>query len=838
MGCYSAYMAQEVERLYRHLKPDHYRIHLVPEYQNSQFHGTETLTGELQADTSIISLHASGLDLSRARVNGEEAEVEYDQDKQHAYLKVQAPVPAGRVTVESEFRGPIKDTMHGLYWSRFTHNGEEKYLIATQFEANHARDVFPCIDEPEAKAVFELSAEIPEGHTVVSNTPVTEREESAAGSVYVAFEPTPTMSTYLLALVAGELAYREGSTAEGTAVRVYATPDNARYTDFALQTAITVLEFYNGYFEIPYPLSTCDLIALPDFAAGAMENWGCITFREAVLLVDPENTSLSTKQLTANVISHELAHQWFGNLVTMQWWNDLWLNEGFATWIANLAVDHAYPEWNIWEQFAGEEQLPAMRLDSLASSHPVEVPIHDPEEIDEIFDAISYCKGASALHMLHGYLGVENFRRGLSHYLQQHVYQNTQTDDLWEALAEISEQPVKAFMSSWTQQTGYPLLQYEQTEHGLRLTQKRFLLSPEAEQETDQTWYIPVSAVGHEDTFLLDKPAEQWREAPAVPAKFNAERNGLYRVHYPEPDLARLFESFFQFSSLDRSDLIDNTFELAKAGCSSTAPALSLLTTIQDEESDVVWDVASLQLTQIQRVFGEDVLHNTFGPELTDAQLQRLGWDEQQNEPVSDSLLRPVVLMLAAQCQVEPVIKEAFRRFQGERQIDPNIRRVVYVTVARNGGDEEYHMLRAMHDQTDFAEEKQRLAQALCSFTQTPLIEQSLAMITSEYVRKQEVRHWMSYIFSNTHAKEAAWQWLQDNWRWLEDNFRGSHAFPDFPKLAARSFTDHDKADAFERFFRGNVPDRSLDQAVENIRIQAAWYDRDHEAVRKLASPE
>lgn len=824
-------MSREVARLYRHLKPDHYRIHLVPDYQDSRFHGTETLTGELQSETSTITLHASGLDFTRAHVNDEEAEIELDQDKQHVYLKLQSPVPAGRVTIESEFNGNIKDTMHGLYWSRFTHNDEEKYLIATQFEANHARDVFPSVDEPEAKAVFELSAEIPKSHIVVSNTPIAEREESGSGSMHVTFEPTPTMSTYLLALVAGELDYRESSTAEGTTVRVYATPDNVAYTDFALQTATTVLEFYNDYFEIPHPLSTCDLIALPDFAAGAMENWGCITFREAVLLVDPQNTSLGTKQLTANVISHELAHQWFGDLVTMQWWNDLWLNEGFATWIANLAVDHAYPEWNIWEQFAGEEQLPAMRLDSLTSSHPVEVPIHDPEEIDEIFDAISYCKGASALHMLHEYLGAENFRRGLSHYLQRHAYQNTRTNDLWEALAEVSDKPVKAFMSSWTQQTGYPLLQYEQTDQGVRLTQQRFLLLPDAEQETDQTWYIPVSAVGHENTFLLDKSTDQWEEAPALPAKFNAERNGLYRVYYPENDLTHLFDSFFQFSSLDRSDLIDNTFELTKAGYGNTASALSLLKTVKDEESDVVWDIVSLQLTQIQRVFGEDVLHRTYGAELTDTQLQRVGWDEQQSEPISDTLLRPIVLILAAKCRVESVIKETFRRFRGDTQIDPNIRRAVYTTVARNGGDEEYQALRTMHNQTDFAEEKQRLAQALCSFTQTPLVEQSLAMITSDHVRKQEVRHWMAYIFSNTHAKEAAWRWLQDNWQWLEDNFRGSHAFPDFPKLAARGFCDHDTADAFEDFFRGKVPDRSLDQAIENIRIQAAWKERDQDEV-------
>ncbi|PSO44376.1 hypothetical protein BRC21_01485 [Candidatus Saccharibacteria bacterium SW_7_54_9] len=828
-------MSEDVTRLHTYFHPGRYDIHLKPDYHGATFRATTLITGDLPEKSSSITLHAADLTVHDVHVNDEPAAAELDSENQHLHISAAEPFEPGDTWIEVEYEGLIKDTMHGLYWSRFTRDGEEVYILATQFEANHAREVFPCIDEPEAKSTFRLSVDIPSQQTAVSNTSIADVTRVDEETSYITFEDTPVMSTYLLALVVGDIDYTESQTADGVTVRVYATPEQVGYTDFALQTATAALDFYNQYYELAYPLEKCDLIALPDFAAGAMENWGCITFREAVLLVDPDNTSLATKQLAANVIAHELTHQWFGNLVTMQWWNDLWLNEGFATWMANLAVDHIYPEWNVWEQFISNDQIAGMRLDSLQNTHPIEVPIHDPEEIDEIFDAISYKKGASILHMLHAYLGGEDFRRGLSRYLERHAYGNAQTEDLWQALAEISQKPVKDFMSNWTQQSGYPLIRYETSEAGLRLTQQRFKLLPGEAEEDAQTWYVPVSAVDHQPTFLLDRPSDEWKEAPTMPTKLNAGRSGFYRVQYTPEDRERVFQSYSRFSPLDRLGLLDDTFELAKAGYTDTASALSILGNVKDEQSDVVWDVVFLQLTQLQRVFGEQILERIFGPELTGTQLARLGWDGNEDESVFDSLLRPVILNLAVRCNVASVTQEAFRRFRSGQAIDPNIRRTVYTTVARGGDEDVYETLHTMHEQTDFDEEKMRLAQALCSFSQESLIERSLGMITSDEVRKQEVRHWLAYLFSNPHAAQPAWQWMQDNWQWLDDNFRGSHAFPDFPKLAARSFADQDKAAELENFFRGTVPDRSLDQAIEHIHIQAAWYDRDSEAVQKLA---
>lgn len=826
----------EVKRLYEFIEPKSYRLHIKPGYQNWSFQGSVEMEATLKSDAKTITLHSADLDISSARVGNQEMEASYKPGKQEVNLTAPQTIKSGDVTLYVEFGGTIKDNMQGLYRSRFTHEGEEKYLLATQFEANHARDVFPCVDEPEAKAVFDLSVEAPQGLTVISNTQVAEQTwGNDSGTTIHKFKSTPVMSTYLLAFVVGEIRSVHDKTKDGVEINVYSTPDNLPHTGFALDAAVKALEFYNDYFDTPYPLDKCDLIALPDFAIAGMENWGCITFRESFFLVDEEDTALDNKQLAAIVISHELAHQWFGNLVTMQWWNDLWLKEGFATWIANLAVDHIYPEWKIWEQAVVKEQMVAMRLDSLKNSHPIEVPVNDPREIDEIFDAISYKKGSSAIHMLHEYLGKENFRRGLSLYLSRHAYQNTVTSDLWSALSEVSKKPVEEFISSWTQQTGYPLLSYARTPQGLRLEQSRFLLLADEEQDAGQIWHVPVTLAGKNEVFLLDKPSGEWETTPPEILKFNTGQNGFYHVHYEKDDLEKINDNIFDFSAVDRLGVINDAFESSKAGLTSTVDSLGLLKGMDREESDIVWDVVYSQLIHLQRVFGEDTLQQLYGEELTGTQLQRLGWDKKPGESSFDSLLRPTIITLAGRCKSNSVIEESLRRFRDENSIDPDIRRTVYTMVARHGGKKEYEEMLSLYEEAEAGDEKSRLGNALCFFQQEELIRETLSMITTDKVRKHEVPHWFSYLFTNPHAKEPAWQWVRDNWKWLEDNFKGGPTFPMLPKYAAMGFSDSKKADEFESFFRGKVPDRSLDQAVETIHIQANWLDRDRQELEKLS---
>jgi puromycin-sensitive aminopeptidase len=414
-------MGKNVKRLFAEFQPKHYILELEPDREAKTFTGMVIISGnKVYRPNERLTFHQSGLTVTSAHIirhdkKGDE-EITVDRINHHGAfdevrLHAKTKLYPGNYTVRLHFKGKITRPMNGMYPCFFEEDGHEKQLIATQFESHHAREVFPCIDEPEAKATFDLTLTTPAGETVLANTPV-KHQETKEGRTKTTFLTTPHMSTYLLAFVYGELGFKEAKTRDGVLVRTYATPHNVQFTDFALDVAVRTLEFYNDYFGIDYPLPKCDMIALPDFASGAMENWGCITYREQCMLVDPANSTLANRQYVAMVVAHELAHQWFGNLVTMRWWTDLWLNEGFASWIEYLAVDHLFPEWQMWTQFAVDEQQRAFKLDALEHTHPIEVPVHHPDEIRTIFDTISYSKGASIINMLHEYLGHDAFRDG------------------------------------------------------------------------------------------------------------------------------------------------------------------------------------------------------------------------------------------------------------------------------------------------------------------------------------------------------------------------------------------------------------------------------------------
>ena len=396
----------------------------------------------------------------------------------------------GRLTVEVEYEGELNDRMLGFYLSRYKEGGRERRLATTQFEAADARRAFPCFDEPAAKATFDISIVARGDHTAISNMPVASKKRlggrgSEARTLY-AFETTPVMPTYLVYMGVGEFEFVGGTTGDGVAVRVAATRGNAKKGRYALGLAKELLGLYGRYFGSPYPLPKLDLIAVPDFAAGAMENWGAITFREAVLLYDPKTSSTRTKQFIAEVVSHEIAHQWFGNLVTMKWWNDLWLNESFATFMATKFVHMLHPEWDMWDQFAGDAVATAMSLDALRSTHPIDVVVSSPSEIREIFDAISYDKGGSILLMLEDYVGEAAFRRGLRRYLKDHAYGNAAGSDLWDAIGAASGLPVKRLVQAWIGRGGFPMVEASRRGPGgrrlgggrLRLGQERFAYEP------------------------------------------------------------------------------------------------------------------------------------------------------------------------------------------------------------------------------------------------------------------------------------------------------------------------------------------------------------------------
>ncbi len=846
-------MSKKVTRLYEQFQPEQYELQLTPDPVSMVFNGTATINGrKVGRPSQRLTFHQKGLKITAATIikrdkKGEQtltvSRINTQNSLDEVRLHTEGMVYPGEYVVTMQFEGSITRPMNGIYPCFFKHEGKDKKLIATQFESHYAREAFPCIDEPEAKATFDLTLTTPAHQTVIANTPV--KAQTTRGNQWVtSFETTPKMSTYLLAFVFGELGYRETKTKGGVQVRIYATPDNVQFTDFALDCAVKTLEFYNEYFGIPYPLAKCDFIALPDFASGAMENWGCITFREQALLVDPKNTSLHLKQWVANVIAHELTHQWFGNLVTMRWWTDLWLNESFASWMSWLAVDHLFPDWQVWRQFIVDEQSLALKLDSLEHTHPIEMTINHPEEIRTIFDAISYEKGASVLLMLHEYLGATLFRDGLRLYLKRHAYGNTDTLDLWAALEEVSKKPVKQFMNAWTAQPGYPLLHANVAGNTLRLRQERFYLNPEAaRQQTD--WPVPLLPSIQLPCDSFEKTSQTVEATqPLDNLLLNHNRTGFFQTMYDQEHLKRLAASVNagKLNELDRLGLLRDAFETAKAGYGPTADALKLLEAYADEASSVVWDVMAASIASIRAVMDDDKVRDGLKPyvrKLASKQLARLGWDEQDIDSHFDRLLRPTILGLSSYGEEPSVVQEALRRFREMKQpedIHPDLRGVVYGTVARQGGTTEFDKMLAMHNASSSSEERVTLAGALTGFKQPVLIKKALKQVTGRDVRLQDASYWIAYSFMNRHARRLTWDWMVDNWDWLAKNLGSDLGFFRLPTYAARGFSDETFLPEFKAFFERHISpalERPLRQAIETITWQAAWKKRDLVAVRK-----
>jgi len=847
-------MPTKVRRLFDQFQPENYALTLELDDAAMTFTGSVTITGKKTGRPSErLTFHQKGLTITAATItkhdkNGDQSLTVARINNQDSYDEVRLHTDGmaypGDYTVTMQFTGAITRPMNGIYPCFFTHDGQEKQLIATQFESHHAREAFPCVDEPEAKATFDLKLITPEANskTVIANTPIVSTD-TTDGKVTTVFEPTPRMSTYLLAFAYGDMGYLEATTKAGVTVRTYATPDNVQFTEFALDVAVKCLDFYNEYFDLEYPLAKCDFIALPDFASGAMENWGCITFREQVMLVDPANTSLHIKQYVAQVVAHELTHQWFGNLVTMKWWNDLWLNESFATWMAYLAVDELFPEWQYWTQFIVDEQISAFKLDSLENTHPISVTINHPDEIRTIFDGISYDKGGSVLHMLRNYLGADDFRDGLRVYLKRHAYGNTTSTDLWAAWEEVSGKRVGEFMTDWTGKEGYPIVHATIASNDPNLRQERFYINPAANKQPE-TWPIPVLASETLNFETLDAE-KQAIEVQSLTGSFmlNKDRAAFYRTIYDPAHLEQLASQVAEgeISELDRLGLLGDAFEAAKAGYSSTVDALKLLEAYRNEDSLVVWDIIAGGLGSLKMVMNDDELRESLKPfvrELVAAQLNRLGWEELETDSHFDRLLRPTILGLAASADEPAVVKECLKRFNNmtkPEDIDPNLRGVIYGTAARLGGQPEFDKLWDMHNASQNSEERVTLSAALTSFEHDDQINLALSKITTKDVRLQDAMYWVAYSFANRYARLSTWQWLKDNWQWLKDNVGDDLSFYRMPTYAARVQSDASFLIEFESFFNQHMSpafERPIKQGIEAIQWQSAWKERDLHALR------
>ena len=840
-------------RLSAHVLPVHYTIFLHPDLEAHTFRGEETISLLITKSTSEITIHSSELVIASAEITFDKLilsadKITYDEKAETATIHFLKAIPSGKAKLTLAFSGVLKDNMRGFYKSRYMVDGKERFMATTQFEATDARRAFPCFDEPAHKAVFEVKLAMPMDRTAISNTLPTGVVEHESGYKIVSFAPTPKMSTYLLAFIVGDFEAIETKTKSGVLVRVLTVPGKSHQAKFALETTARCLDFYEDYFQIKYPLNTLDMIAIPDFSSLAMENWGAITFREIGLLVDEKNTSTSTKELVAEVIAHELAHQWFGNLVTMEWWTHLWLNEGFASYIPYLALTELFPEWNVWDKFATDTLATALKLDALEHTHPIEVEVHHPNEIGEIFDAVSYSKGASVIRMLAEYLGADMFRKGLTYYLKKHSYKNASTVHLWEAFEKVSKKPVTKMMAVWTKKSGYPLVSAEESNGKLTLTQKRFFSSAGSAKKTKDTtaWPIPLSLVSPKGEQMLDLMTKKKAVMPMPTGawlKLNAHEGSLYRVRYGGALLGALAEPVknMTLSASDRLGIIRDLFSLAEAGEVATTTALDMASLYKNETEYIVWVEVVTGLRVLANLLYGSPAYKPFreyARSIVSGAAGRIGFDAKKGESHDETLLRPVLLGSASFFGDAKVIAEARARFEKRKKnpIDPDLRGMIYATIAREGGEAEYETLLSMYHAETLHEEKNRILGALGLFQNKKLLSRTLAFTMTPDVRMQDRNGAFASVLVNPFGRALGWDYLKKNWDKIGESYGpGNHLLSRLIAVLNRNTTRESLADVKAFFKTHSAPagERTIEQTLENIDSNVRWLARDLKKIEK-----
>lgn len=838
-------------RLSSDIVPIKYDLTIKPDLEAFNFWGKETISIKIKKATNKITLHSRDIDVETAEIDGKFAKkISYDKKAETVVLEFKNKITPSNAKLTLVFTGVISENLRGFYKSKYEIDGVTKNIATTQFEATDARRAFPCFDEPAQKAVFDVHFIIPGTHTAISNTLPKTVKEHEAGYKIVSFESTPKMSTYLLAFIIGEFEYVEGFTkAKGKSkkvqVRVYTTPGKKHQAKFALDVAIRSLEFYNEYFDIPYPLPTLDMIAIPDFESGAMENWGAITYRETALLVDPENTSLANKEWVALVIAHELAHQWFGNLVTMHWWTDLWLNEGFASYIEYLAVDHIFPEWKIWDEFLTSDMAVALRLDALKNSHPIEVEVHHPNEISEIFDAVSYSKGATVIRMLAEYLGHDKFRDGLRHYLKKHSYKNTKTTDLWESFSKISKKDVVKIMKNWTGKTGYPLLSLKVKNGKHEVIQERFFSSRvSAKANKEKTvWQVPLKYEADKKIkeTLLDKKNVSLGDKYI--GKLNFGETTLARVKYDTQTLEKIKDEIVEgkLSVHDRLGIVRDLFALAESGHIPTTDVLEFIPIFKKETEYIVWAEISSGLGRVYNMVYDESIKESYKKYALDVFsliTKKMGWIPEKNEKHSDTFLRNLALSSSGAYGDKKIIQEAKRLFANriEKPIRADLRGIVYGIVASKGGEKEWQTFKKLYKDEKMHEEKNRYASAMASFKDIKILKKTLDFAMSDEVRDQDRPSLLCAVWGNRKGREMTWKFIRQNWKTLLKKYgEGGHFLGRLISPLGAHTKKKDAEDAKAFFKKNSLPggERTLEQALERIYSNDAWIKADKENVKK-----
>ncbi|MFL6206336.1 MAG: M1 family metallopeptidase [Acidimicrobiales bacterium] len=834
-------------RLPRTVLPRRYALSLTPDLEAATFEGAVDVDVDVAEATREVVLNAVDLEVDQAWVTASgrriPAAVALDHDTERATLALDEELPPGEAVVSLRFRGLLNDKLRGFYRSTFCDDdGVEHVIATTQFEATDARRAFPCWDEPDLKARFAITLHVAEDLRAVSNARVAS-DEVIDGRRRVRFAETMTLSTYLVAFIVGPLEATEPVDVAGTPLRLLCPPGKLHLTTFGLDVADFSLRYLADYFDIPYPGDSMDLVAIPDFAFGAMENLGCVTFRETLLLADPHHATQGELQNVVDVIAHELAHMWFGDLVTMKWWNGIWLNEAFATFMELKVTDAFRPEWDRWVSF-GLARSTAFDTDSLKTTRPIEYPVISPADAEGMFDVLTYEKGAAVVRMLEQYLGEEEFRAGLRKYMANHQYGNTETTDLWDAIEEASGEPVRRIMDSWIFQGGFPIISVEASDDGrqLRFRQDAFQYLPDEQDAT--RWAVPLqlryalesgevvrtTTLLEDDTLTLDLPE------PVVWVVANADGHGFYRVRMSAPlRQALVAAGGSTLSDVERYGLVDDTWASVLAGTTSAEDYLAMADGFGSEHDVSVWRRLLNGVEQIERLVEGDArtalqarVRMLVGPAL-----ERLGWDDRPQDGDRDRELRGLLIGTLANLGADPDararVHDLFERYCADSDsVEANVAAAVVRATAATAGPAEVDMMIERFQHGSTPQEELRFLYALSDVREPEQMARVLELSMTPAVRTQNAPFLIAACIANRDNGAQAWRLVHERWDEMNERFPSNSIVRMLSGM--RSVNDPALAADIEAFTAEHpVPQakQTLQQHLERLRVSVALRERE-----------
>ena len=824
------------QRLPENARPEHYTLALAPDIPHASFSGTETIDLRLAAPTRTITLNALELRIQSAAVGGKQGTVSYDPAKEQATFRFAEPLPAGPVSLNLSFAGVLNDKLRGFYLSK---TATRDYAV-TQFESTDARRAFPSFDEPALKATFTISLTIDAGDTVISNTNIVSDLPAANGKHTVAFAPTPKMSTYLVAFLVGDFDCGSHGEADGVPIRVCSTPDKAKLTHFSLEAAEHFLAYYDTYFGIKYPMPKLDLIAIPDFEAGAMENFGAITYRETDLLVDDQD-GVNAKKNVASVVAHEMAHQWFGDMVTMQWWDNLWLNEGFATWMQDKAANDWHPAWN-YPQGVAADLDQTLNTDASRTTRTIRAKADTPGEIAQMFDGIAYGKAGAVIGMIENWVGPEVFRQGVHNYLAAHLYANASAEDFWNAQTATAHLPVDLVMRSFVDRPGVPLLTFaESGKAGVPVRQSRFFLDPETgarrrdeaqAMDLSSGWVIPVclKTSAAPACRLVSSTTGALALPSAMPFLFaNAGDKGYFRVAYSAPELKAIAEGAETSLTVpERIGFLGDRWALTRAGQGSVGDYLDLALALKHDPNASVLDTVLETLAQIRgRVAAEEdrprlnaLIRAEYGPIYA-----ALGPDTGESGPADGfdrHQIRTDLFETLGSADDQAILAQARRitgrLLAGEKPVEGDLVDASVALAAENGDEEFYNRILAISEKTADPGLQMESLQVLTRFRQPALVLRTLEYATSGKVRNQDSWILLAIELSRRETRSIAWPWIEQHW----DKVSGQLTTASGAQLvsATGSFCSASERGEVVHFFathKVEAADRSLAKALDSI---------------------